>query len=58
MDAHRDDLSNDLKIVSTFINRIEESILAETVEAIDDKAVIIFHDASSVRSGLLSTPHH
>lgn len=58
VDAHRDELKNDLKIVSTFINRIEESILVEAVEAIDENAVIIFHEASSVRSGLLSTPHH
>lgn len=57
-DAHRDALEDDLKIVTTFINRLEESTLVEAVEKADPKAIIILSEATSVRGGLFNNPHH
>lgn len=53
-DAHKDDLSDDLKIVTVFVPRMEEAMLTNWVEEIDDKAIVIVHDASIVRSSSLT----
>lgn len=60
IDAHTNDLSpdHDLKLVMTFVARIEESTLAEMVEAIDPHARIVFQDASSIRGGMFNKNKH
>lgn len=47
-DAHRDRLDDDLKIVTTFISQSEESQLTDVVDDVDEDAIIIFNEASSV----------
>lgn len=60
LDAHKDDLApeHDLKLIFTFVARIEESTLSEIVEEIDPQAIIIFNDASNVRGGMFSKNKH
>ncbi len=57
-DAHKDNMTDDLKIVTTFISRMEESNLVETVETIDPKAIVILNDAASVHGGMFSNKKH
>lgn len=52
-DAHNDNLDNDLKIVTVFIQRIEERNVQEIVEEVDEHAIIIFNDATTVKAGRL-----
>lgn len=52
-DAHNDNLENDLKIVTVFIQRIEERNIQEIVEEVDEHAIIIFNDATTVKAGRL-----
>lgn len=56
-DAHRDKLEDDLKIVTTFVSRIDEQGLTDMVEELDPEAIIIINDASSVRAGLFNQTH-
>lgn len=58
IDAHKDDIKDTLKIVTTFVARVEESTLVEAVEAVDDEAVIIFNDAANIRGGMFSKNKH
>lgn len=60
IDAHKDDLleGHELKILFTFVARIEESVLAETVEAIDPDAIIVFSDVANVRGGMFNKNKH
>lgn len=59
-DAHKDDLEpgHTLKVLFTFVARIEESALAEIVEEIDPDAIIVFNDVSSIRGGTFSKNKH
>lgn len=59
-DAHKDDLEpgHNLKILFTFVARIEESAIAEVVEEIDPDAIIVFNDVSSIRGGTFSKNKH
>lgn len=59
-DAHKDDLaeSHTLKVLFTFVARIEESALAEIVEEIDPDAIIVFNDVSGIRGGMFSKNKH
>lgn len=60
LDAHKDDLlpDHDLKILMTFVPRIEESAITETVEDIDPNAIIVFSDVASIRGGMFSKNKH
>lgn len=58
VDAHKDDINDTLKIVTTFVARFEESALVESIEAVDPDAVIVFSDASTVRGGMFSKNKH
>lgn len=60
LDAHKDDLlpGHELKILFTFVARIEESALAETVEAIDPDAIIVFSDVANIRGGMFNKNKH
>lgn len=60
LDAHQNDLApeHELKMIMTFVARIEESTLAEIVEEIDPKAIIMFNDASNIRGGMFSKNKH
>lgn len=60
LDAHKDDLlpDHDLKVLMTFVPRIEESALNEIVEDIDPKAIIVFSEVSSIRGGMFSKNKH
>lgn len=60
IDAHKDDLLNghELKILFTFVARIEESALAEIVEEIDADAIIVFSDVANIRGGMFSKNKH
>lgn len=56
-DAHNDDVADNMKIVTTFVSRLEENRLIGTVEEIDPDAIIILNDASSVRGGKFNRKH-
>lgn len=60
LDAHKDDLapSHDVKVLLTFVPRIEESALVETVEDIDPDAIIVFTDVASIRGGMFNKNKH
>lgn len=60
IDAHKDDLLPDhnLKILMTFVPRVEESAIVETVEDIDPNAIIVFSDVASIRGGMFSKNKH
>ena len=60
IDAHKDDLLPDhnLKILMTFVPRVEESAIVETVEEIDPDAIIVFSDVASIRGGMFSKNKH
>jgi uncharacterized membrane-anchored protein YitT (DUF2179 family) len=58
IDAHKDDINDTLKIVTTFVARVEESALVEAVEAVDEEAVIIFNDAANIRGGMFNKSKH
>jgi uncharacterized membrane-anchored protein YitT (DUF2179 family) len=60
LDAHKDDLlpNHDLKVLMTFVPRVEESALTETVEDIDPNAIIVFSDVASIRGGMFSKNKH
>jgi uncharacterized membrane-anchored protein YitT (DUF2179 family) len=60
LDAHKDDLapSHDVKVLLTFVPRIEESALVEAVEEIDPEAIIVFTDVSSIRGGMFRKNKH
>ena len=60
IDAHKDDLLPDhnLKILTTFVPRVEESAIVEAVEEIDPKAIIVFTDVASIRGGMFSKNKH
>lgn len=59
-DAHKDDLAehHTLKIIYTFVARIEESALAEIVEEIDPEAIIVFSEVANIRGGTFSKNKH
>lgn len=60
IDAHKDDLlpGHELKVLFTFVARIEESALAETVEEIDPDAIIVFSDVANIRGGMFNKNKH
>jgi uncharacterized membrane-anchored protein YitT (DUF2179 family) len=60
LDAHKDDLlpDHDLKVLMTFVPRIEESALNEIVEEVDPNAIIVFTEVSSIRGGMFSKNKH
>jgi uncharacterized membrane-anchored protein YitT (DUF2179 family) len=60
IDAHKDDLlpGHELKILFTFVARVEESALAETVEKIDPDAIIVFSDVANIRGGMFNKNKH
>lgn len=59
-DAHKDDLDpgHSLKIIFTFVARIEESALAEIVEEIDPDAIIVFSEVANIRGGTFNKNKH
>lgn len=59
-DAHKDDLEpgHNLKILYTFVARIEESAIAEIVEEIDPDAIIVFSEVANIRGGTFSKNKH
>jgi uncharacterized membrane-anchored protein YitT (DUF2179 family) len=58
VDAHNDDIADNLKVVLTFVARYEENTLMEVVEEIDNKAVVVFNDSSNIRGGIFNNKHH
>ena len=58
VDAHRDDLNDDLKIVFLFVARFEEALLVETVEEIDEDAIIVVTDAANLHGSIFATNKH
>lgn len=60
IDAHKDDLlpNHNLKILMTFVPRVEESAIVETVEEIDPDAIIVFSDVASIRGGMFNKNKH
>lgn len=60
LDAHKDDLEvgHELKILFTFVARIEESVLTETVESLDPDAIIVFSDVANIRGGMFNKNKH
>jgi uncharacterized membrane-anchored protein YitT (DUF2179 family) len=60
LDAHKDDLlpGHELKVLFTFVARIEESALAEIVEGIDSDAIIVFSDVANIRGGMFNKNKH
>jgi uncharacterized membrane-anchored protein YitT (DUF2179 family) len=60
LDAHKDDLlpNHELKVLMTFVPRIEESAITETVEDIDPDAIIVFSEVASIRGGMFSKNKH
>jgi uncharacterized membrane-anchored protein YitT (DUF2179 family) len=57
-DAHRDNLEDNLKIVTVFIDKSEKNALTTLVEEIDAKATVIFNEASVVRLSLMTNKGH
>lgn len=57
MDAHNDDMDDDLKIVMAYFTRMEEAELMDAVEKADPDAVIVISDVANVRGGSLSRSH-
>lgn len=59
-DAHKDDLEpgHTLKVLFTFVARIEESALAEIVEEIDTDAIIVFSEVANIRGGTFAKNKH
>jgi uncharacterized membrane-anchored protein YitT (DUF2179 family) len=60
LDAHKDDLlpNHNLKVLMTFVPRIEESAVVETVEDIDPDAIIVFSEVASIRGGMFNKNKH
>lgn len=58
VDAHKDDLNDNLKIVFLFIARVEESILVETVEEIDEDAIVVVTDAANLHGSIFAKNKH
>ena len=57
MDAHNDDMEDDMKIVMAYFTRMEEAELMDAVEKADPTAVIVISDVANVRGGSLSRKH-
>jgi uncharacterized membrane-anchored protein YitT (DUF2179 family) len=57
LDAHNDDMVNDVKIVMAYFTRMEEAEMTEAVEKADPNAVIVISDVANVRGGSLSRKH-
>lgn len=57
MDAHNDDMEDDLKIVMAYFTRMEEAELMDAVEKADPAAVVVISDVANVRGGSLSRKH-
>jgi len=58
VDAHKDDLNDNLKIVFLFVARVEEAILVETVEDIDPDAIIVVTDAANLHGSIFAQNKH
>jgi len=58
VDAHKDDINDTLKIVTTFCARAEEATLIEAVDAVDPEAVIIITEAANIHGSIFSKNKH
>jgi uncharacterized membrane-anchored protein YitT (DUF2179 family) len=58
VDAHKDDINDTLKIVTTFCARAEESMLVEAIEEVDPDAVIVVTDAANLHGSVFSNNKH
>jgi len=58
VDAHKDDINDTLKIVSTFCARAEEALLVEAVEAVDPDAIVIINDAANIHGSIFTKNKH
>jgi uncharacterized membrane-anchored protein YitT (DUF2179 family) len=60
LDGHTDDLDkdNEVKVLFTFVSRIEESELIDLVEDIDSEAIVVFSDVATIRGGKFNTTKH
>lgn len=57
-DAHKDDINDTLKIVTTFVARAEEAILVERVEEVDPEAIILVTDAANLHGSIFTKNKH
>lgn len=57
MDAHNDDMEDDLTIAMAYFTRMEEAELMDAVEKADPTAVVVISDVANVRGGSLSRKH-
>lgn len=58
VDAHKDDINDTLKIVTTFCARAEESQLVEAVDQADPDAIVIINDASNLHGSIFTKNKH
>jgi uncharacterized membrane-anchored protein YitT (DUF2179 family) len=58
VDAHKDDITDTLKIVMTFCARAEEAVLVEAVDAADPDAVVIINDAANIHGSIFTKNKH
>ena len=57
-DAHKDDINDTLKIVTTFCARAEEAALVEAVEEVDSDAIVIINDAANIHGSIFTKNKH
>lgn len=57
-DAHKDDINDTLKIVTTFCARAEEAALVEAVEEVDPDAIVIINDAANIHGSIFTKNKH
>lgn len=57
-DAHKDDINDTLKIVTTFCARAEEALLVEAVEDVDPDAIIVVTDAANLHGSIFAKNKH